>query len=69
MTPTKTPKPLTVPQVAEILQVTPRRILALIGAGRLRARRCECGQNWLIERRAIATVRHRRPGRPPKNRR
>jgi excisionase family DNA binding protein len=45
------------------LGVTPGRVRAMIAAGRLQAIRA--GRDWLIEPEALATVRDRKPGRPP----
>jgi excisionase family DNA binding protein len=44
------------------LGVTPGRVRAMIAAGRLKANRA--GRDWLIEPKALATVRDRKPGRP-----
>lgn len=54
--------PLTTKQAAARLGITPRRVLALIGAGRLPATRI--GRDWLIEERHLARVGERKPGRP-----
>jgi excisionase family DNA binding protein len=45
------------------LGVTPCRVRALIASGRLEAIRA--GRDWLIEPKALAAVRDRKPGRPP----
>ncbi len=57
---------LTTKDAAERLKVTPRRIRALIAAGKLPARQCECGSEWVIEESALALVAERKPGRPRK---
>ena len=55
---------LTTETAAAELGVSAGRVRALIAAGRLRATRF--GLGWLIERKALAAVRVRRPGRPPR---
>jgi excisionase family DNA binding protein len=55
-------KLLTTTDVAEILGVTPRRVLALITAGRLPAERI--GRDFLIKEKDIELVRVRKVGRP-----
>lgn len=55
---------ITVDQAAIELGVTGRRVRALIAAGRLAA--TKFGAGWLIQRRDLAAVRERRPGRPAK---
>jgi excisionase family DNA binding protein len=47
------------------LGVTPGRVRAMIAAGRLQATRA--GRDWLIEPKALAAVRERKPGRPPQS--
>jgi excisionase family DNA binding protein len=54
---------LTTTDAAAALGVTPRRVLALIAAGRLRAERFG-RRGWLIRPAALEAVRVRRPGRP-----
>lgn len=54
---------LTTTEAAERLGVSPRRVLALITAGRLRARKV--GRDWQISPRALAEVQVRTAGRPP----
>jgi excisionase family DNA binding protein len=56
--------PLTTQQVAAELGVTQSRIIAMIGAGRLKA--SKIGVQWLIDRKDLAKVRNRKPGRPKK---
>lgn len=53
----------TTTEAATILNVTPRRVVALIRAGRLRA--VKHGRDWMIDADAINAVRDRQPGRPP----
>jgi excisionase family DNA binding protein len=55
---------LTTDETAEKLKVTRRRVLALISSGRLAATRF--GQAWMIDPASLATLKHRKPGRPPK---
>jgi excisionase family DNA binding protein len=55
---------LTTQKAAEALGVTPRRIRALIAAGRLDA--TLIGRDWLINPADLEKVRKRKPGRPPK---
>lgn len=55
---------MTTSQAAERLKVTPRRVRALIAAGKLPARECECGKEWIIAESDLALVRDRKPGRP-----
>ncbi len=45
------------------LGISPRRVRAMIQAGRLPAR--QAGRDWLITPAALDTVRDRKPGRPP----
>jgi excisionase family DNA binding protein len=45
-----------------VLNVTPRRVVALIKSGRLRA--TMHGRDWLIAAADLAAVRDRKPGRP-----
>jgi excisionase family DNA binding protein len=56
---------LTTSQAAKKLKVTPRRVIALIEAGRLPA--SKLGRDYLIQAADLARVQHRRPGRPRKN--
>ena len=53
---------LTTSQVAKELGVSPRRVQALIKAGRLRAERV--GRDWLIRPRDVDAVRDRKGGWP-----
>jgi excisionase family DNA binding protein len=56
-------KLLTTTQAAERLKVTPRRILAMIEAGKIKAARP--GREYLIEESALVGVKtYGRPGRP-----
>lgn len=54
--------PLTTAQAAQRLGISPRRIRALIAAGRLPAR--PHGRDWSIREADLALVSDRRPGRP-----
>lgn len=51
-------------QVAEILGVSKRRVLALIEAGRLKATRA--GSQWVVLRKDLAPIMVRKKGRPAK---
>lgn len=51
-------------EAAKALGVSKRRVLALIGAGRLRATRV--GQAYVIRARDLDAVRVRKPGKPRK---
>jgi len=53
---------LTTEQVAERLGVTPRRVRALITAGRLKAKKI--GRDYLIDSRDLAKFTPLPPGRP-----
>ena len=53
---------LTTPQVAELLGVTPRRVLALIKDGRLPSQ--QFGRDHLIRESDLKLVANRKPGRP-----
>jgi excisionase family DNA binding protein len=55
---------LTVQQAADLLGVTPRRVQAMVAAGRLPAVRF--GRAFAIRRADLALVVERRPGRPEK---
>ena len=55
---------LTTTQAAERLGVTPRRVAALITAGRLPAN--QFGGSWMIQEADLALVAERKVGRPPK---
>jgi excisionase family DNA binding protein len=55
---------MTVKQVAEELGVTEGRVRQLLSAGRLKG--TKLGRDWLIRPRALAAVRNRPTGRPPK---
>ena len=48
-------------QAATALGVSPRRVLALIEAGRLPAKKI--GRDWIIEEQDLDLVRDRKPGR------
>ena len=54
---------LTTDQVAQRLGITPRRVRALITAGRLKAKRI--GRDYLIDSRDLAKFAPLPPGRPP----
>ena len=54
---------LTTAQVAERLGVTPRRVRALIAAGRLTA--ANAGRDYLVDEKDLARFRPQPPGRPP----
>lgn len=56
---------LTTKQAADALGITPRRVIALIKAGHLKATRV--GRDWLIKPSALAAVAERKPGRPKKD--
>lgn len=56
------PEELTTNQAAEILGVTPRRVLQLIASGRLPAEKH--GRDWAIKATDLELVRVRRPARP-----
>jgi excisionase family DNA binding protein len=60
-------KLITTSQAAIDLGVTSRRVLALIHAGRLPAQKM--GRDYFIEKKDLAKVRVRKPGRPAKRRR
>ena len=53
---------LTTAQAATILQISRSRILKLIEAGRLPAKKL--GRDWLIRLEDLELVKVRRPGRP-----
>lgn len=53
---------VTTTEAAAALGVTPRRVVALIGAGRLPA--TKLGRDWLIRSTDLAKVRERKAGRP-----
>ncbi|HEX8523207.1 MAG TPA: helix-turn-helix domain-containing protein [Tepidisphaeraceae bacterium] len=53
-------------QAAKELGVTPRRVLALIEDGRLKAEKI--GRDYLINPKDLNAVRERKPGRPPAKR-
>ncbi len=55
---------MTVTEAAALLQVTQRRVQALITAGRLKAKRI--GKMYWIQPRALEAVRVRKNGRPSK---
>jgi excisionase family DNA binding protein len=54
--------PLTTQQAAADLGVSQGRVNALIAAGRLKAQKI--GMQWLIDKKELAKVRNRKPGRP-----
>lgn len=54
---------MTTAQAAAELGISARRVQALIAAGRLAA--VKAGRDWLIDPRALASVRNRPNGRPP----
>jgi excisionase family DNA binding protein len=58
---------LTTSQVAAELGVTTSRVHALIQSGRLPAQKM--GRDYFIEKKDLAKVRVRKPGRPAKRRR
>jgi excisionase family DNA binding protein len=53
---------LTTTQAAKELGISRVRIVAMIGAGRLKAEKM--GRDWMIQRADLAPVRKRKPGRP-----
>jgi excisionase family DNA binding protein len=55
---------ITVADAAHLLKVSPRRVRALIQAGRLPAERI--GRDWLIKAIDLWAVETRAPGRPKK---
>lgn len=57
-------KTLTTPEAADRLKVTPRRVRALIEAGKLPAK--QYGRDWIINESDLQLVEERRPGRPAK---
>ncbi len=59
-----TERMLTTPEVAERLNVTTRRVLALIQAGRLPSQ--QYGRDHLVKESDLKLVEDRKPGRPPK---
>jgi excisionase family DNA binding protein len=56
---------ITTKKAAEILGVSPRRVTALITAGKLPAQKL--GRDWLINKKDLDKVKERKPGRPKKN--
>jgi len=56
---------LTTTQAAKELGISRVRIVAMIGAGRLKAEKM--GRDWMIRRADLAPVRKRKPGRPKKS--
>jgi excisionase family DNA binding protein len=56
------PALLTTTEAASRLGITPRRVRALIAAGRLAATRI--GRDWLVADDALASIATRKPGRP-----
>lgn len=57
--------PLTTAQAATELGISKSRVVALIAAGRLPAQKV--GMQYLIQRKDLAKVRVRKPGRPKKS--
>jgi excisionase family DNA binding protein len=55
---------ISVSEAAEILGISRQRVLQLIEAGRLEARKV--GNSYIIARSALQTVEDRKPGRPAK---
>ena len=55
---------LTTKQTAELLGITPRRVQALIEAGRLPAQKF--GRDYMINEKDLKLVKDRKVGRPPK---
>ena len=51
-------------EAAERLEITQKRIQALIKSGRLPANKV--GRDWLIKEKDLELVRERKPGRPAK---
>ena len=58
------PDDFTTKQTAKILGITPRRVRALINAGRLPAEKH--GRDWVIKPKDLELVKVRKPGRPKK---
>jgi len=58
------PDDLTTTEAATILNITPRRVRALIKAGRLPAEKH--GRDWAIKSEDLELVKVRKPGRPKK---
>ena len=56
---------ITTQEAAEMLGVTPRRVLVLIASGRLPARTLGNSRQHLIARADLKLVKHRPNGRPP----
>jgi excisionase family DNA binding protein len=56
---------LTTTEAATALGITPRRVVALIHSGRLRA--TKRGRDWSITPKALEAVRERKAGRPARN--
>lgn len=57
---------ITTSQAAAHLGITPRRVLALIKAGRLPAQKF--GRDWMIDPKDLDKVKERKQGRPKKER-
>ena len=55
---------ITSKEASEELGVSVRRVVALINAGKLPAKKL--GRDWVIRRSDLEFVRVRKPGRPPK---
>ena len=57
---------LTTAEAAARLKISPRRVQALISAGRLAA--TKIGRDWIIPEYALEAVAERKPGRPKRAR-
>jgi excisionase family DNA binding protein len=55
---------ITTTDAAARLGVSVRRVVQMIGAGRMRAKKI--GRDWIIDERNLAAVADRKPGRPRK---
>lgn len=55
---------LSVSEVAQALEITRQRVLQLIDAGRLEARKI--GNSYIIAKTSLQALEDRKPGRPPK---
>lgn len=58
----KNKDPITVVEAAKELGVSERRVTAMIGSGRLKAKKF--GRAWMIDPADLDAVRDRKPGRP-----
>ena len=56
---------ITTDKAAKILEITPRRVRALITSGRLPAQKL--GRDWIIDEKDLDQVKERKPGRPKKH--